>query len=169
MAACYCSLVALTSFCVVLVFSVLSYVFSYAQRMDKQLRILVLCLSLIVGLFYTSPGDTNSRSTIVYTREDLLALCSIRIPLMERLVIPNDIRRRRRGSRAGLKCWERKRRYKPCFPSIIMGNVRSLPNKMEELTALTRLQREYCECSIMCFTEAWLNGLITDSIVTLDG
>ena len=26
---------------------------------------------------------------------------------------------------------------KPCLPSLIMGNVRSLRNKMEELTALT--------------------------------
>ena len=49
-----------------------------------------------------------------------------------------------------------------------MGNVRSLPNKMEELTALTRLQREYRECSIMCFTETWLNELTPDSHVTLD-
>lgn len=50
-----------------------------------------------------------------------------------------------------------------------MGNVRSLPNKMEELTALTRLQREYRQCSIMCFTESWLNELTPDSHVSLDG
>ncbi|TWW76585.1 hypothetical protein D4764_13G0012470 [Takifugu flavidus] len=50
-----------------------------------------------------------------------------------------------------------------------MGNMRSLPNKMDELSALTRLQREYRECSLMCFTETWLNGLSSDSHVTLDG
>lgn len=50
-----------------------------------------------------------------------------------------------------------------------MGNVRSLPGKMEELTALTRLQREYRECSLMCFTETWLNELSPDSHVSLDG
>ena len=44
-----------------------------------------------------------------------------------------------------------------------MGNVRSLPNKMEELTALTRLQWEYRECSLMMFTESWLNELQTRS------
>ena len=48
-----------------------------------------------------------------------------------------------------------------------MGNVISLPNKMDELTVLTRMQREYWECSLMCFTESWLNELSPDSHVTL--
>ncbi|XP_053493480.1 uncharacterized protein LOC128615428 [Ictalurus furcatus] len=102
-------------------------------------------------------------------REELLALSNTRILPTERPVIPEEIRRRRRGSRAGLKRRERKKRYKPFIPSVITGNVRSLSNKMEELTALTRLQREYRECSIMCFTKTWLNDLSTDSLVTLDG
>ena len=54
------------------------------------------------------------------------------------------------------------------FFMSIMGNVRSLPNKMEELTVLTRLQRVYRECSLyMCFTETWLSELSQDSHVTL--
>ena len=40
---------------------------------------------------------------------------------------------------------------------------------MEELTALTRLQREYWECSLICFTETWLNKLSPDSHADLDG
>lgn len=39
------------------------------------------------------------------------------------------------------------------IPSLIMGKVRSFPNKMEGLTVLIRLQREYRECSVMCFTQ----------------
>ncbi|KAI3370023.1 hypothetical protein L3Q82_024817 [Scortum barcoo] len=35
--------------------------------------------------------------------------------------------------------------------------------------ALTRLQREYRECSLMHFTETWLNHLTPDSLVQLDG
>ena len=50
-----------------------------------------------------------------------------------------------------------------------MGNVRSLSNKMDELTALTRSHREYRECSLMCFTETWLHRDITDHIVSVDG
>ncbi|KAK0139096.1 hypothetical protein N1851_024385 [Merluccius polli] len=42
---------------------------------------------------------------------------------------------------------ERRWRYKPRLPSVIMGSVRSLPNKTDELSALITGQREYRECS----------------------
>ncbi|KAI3371035.1 hypothetical protein L3Q82_023514, partial [Scortum barcoo] len=58
---------------------------------------------------------------------------------------------------------------RPPPPSIIMGNVRSLPNKMDELAALTRHQREYRECSLLLFTETWLTALTPDSAAELDG
>lgn len=45
---------------------------------------------------------------------------------------------------------------------VIMGNVRSLPNKMGKLTALTWHQREYRECSIMVLRETWLTALDLD-------
>lgn len=54
------------------------------------------------------------------------------------------------------------------LPSIIMGNVKSLCNNMKELTALTQLQREYQECSLMMFTESWLKEQTPDWLVTLD-
>ncbi|KAI3372201.1 hypothetical protein L3Q82_007045 [Scortum barcoo] len=63
----------------------------------------------------------------------------------------------------------RRRRYRPILPSIIMGNVRSLPNKMDELAALTRHQREYQECSLLLFTETWLTALTPDTAAELDG
>ncbi len=50
-----------------------------------------------------------------------------------------------------------------------MGNVRSLANKMEELTALARSQTEYRECSLMCFTETWLHQDIPNDNVSIDG
>ncbi len=50
-----------------------------------------------------------------------------------------------------------------------MGNVRSLANKMEELTALARSQAEYRECSLMCFTETWLHQDIPDHNVSIGG
>ncbi|KAL6486684.1 hypothetical protein MHYP_G00060760 [Metynnis hypsauchen] len=48
-----------------------------------------------------------------------------------------------------------------------MGNVRSLGNKMDELTALASSQREYREC--MCFSETWLHQDIPDDNVSIDG
>ena len=50
-----------------------------------------------------------------------------------------------------------------------MGNVRSLPNEMDELTALTWHQRDYCECSIMVLSETWLTELTPDTDTNLDG
>lgn len=53
----------------------------------------------------------------------------------------------------------RKRRFKPALPLSIMGNVRSVCNKMEEeIAALTRSQWEYCESTIMCFLGLFWNG-----------
>lgn len=45
--------------------------------------------------------------------------------------------------------------------TLIMGDVLSLANKMEALTALTRYQKEFKECSVMCFTESWLHQVYT--------
>ena len=44
-----------------------------------------------------------------------------------------------------------------------MGIVRSLLNQMDELTALTWHQRDFCECSIMVLTETWLTELTPDT------
>ena len=59
--------------------------------------------------------------------------------------IPEELRRRRQGRRAGAKVKARlaaKRwKYKPLVPSIIMGNVNCLTNKTEELAALVKTDR----------------------------
>ena len=45
------------------------------------------------------------------------------------------------------------RRHRPVVPVIVMGNLRSLGNTTDELAALIYTQREYRECSVLCFTE----------------
>ena len=61
--------------------------------------------------------------------------------------LPAEIRRHRRGSRAGVivrgRREKERRRFKPVLPSVIMGNVRSLANKTDELAALVKDQQEY--------------------------
>ncbi|KAI4899972.1 hypothetical protein NFI96_015155 [Prochilodus magdalenae] len=52
-------------------------------------------------------------------------------------------------------------------PTLIMGNVRSLANKMDELTALAMSQKEYRQCSLMCYLETWLHQDIPDDNVSI--
>lgn len=42
------------------------------------------------------------------------------------------------------------------FPSIIMGNVRSLVSKMDELTSVVRSRGAFWDASVMCFMDTWL-------------
>lgn len=39
---------------------------------------------------------------------------------------------------------------------------------MEELTVLAKLQWEYRQHSLICFTDIWMNELCTDLLVTLN-
>ena len=50
-----------------------------------------------------------------------------------------------------------------------MGNVTSLGNKLDEIAALIKTQREYCERSVLCFTETWLHSHIPDHSVAVPG
>ncbi|KAK7922573.1 hypothetical protein WMY93_009475 [Mugilogobius chulae] len=109
------------------------------------------------------------RAPLVYTKEQLLALRSAAVLPRDRHDIPADLlKKTRRGCRAGRKLRERKRRFRPVLPSVIMGNVRSLSNKTDELAALTRYQREYRDTSLMLFTETWLTTHIPDSAIAMD-
>ena len=87
----------------------------------------------------------------------------------DRPEVPQELRRRCRGCRSGAKQREKRRRFKPAVPAIIMGNVRSLGNKTDTLTVLVKTQREYCECSIFCFSETWLHSHIPDNSVEAPG
>ena len=117
------------------------------------------------------PGECTfyCERPIVYTRDQLLAFRSMAMLTGDRPAVPRELRRRRWGRRAGAKLRARRRRYRPVLPSIIMGNVRSLPNKMDEIAALTRHERQYRESSFLVFTETWLTELTPDTNATLDG
>ncbi len=122
------------------------------ESIRKHWIMIIFILAFLIG----SSGAVSSAEnfdSVIYSREQLLALKYTTMSSVPRMDIPVDLRRRRRGCRVGVKCRLKKRRYKPSLPVVIMGNVRSLGNKMEELTALARTQWEYRECSFMCFTE----------------
>lgn len=71
--------------------------------------------------------------------------------------------------RAGAKWRAKKKNYKPSVPAIIVGNLRFLDSKMDELGELIKTRREYHECSLMCFTETWLHAHFPDHSVTMFG
>ena len=83
--------------------------------------------------------------------------------------IPQELRRKGRGCRAGAKLKAKRRKYKPSVPAVLMGNVRSLGNKMDELAALVQTQRESREASITCFMVTWLYSLIPDHSMSVPG
>ncbi|XP_071843761.1 uncharacterized protein [Apostichopus japonicus] len=79
------------------------------------------------------------------------------------------MRKRRRGKAGGVKKRQKRCKGKPFLPSIIMGNVRSLNNKIDELQANARYFQEFRDISLMSFTETWLNDNITDESMYIDG
>lgn len=80
-----------------------------------------------------------------------------------------------RGIRAGVKRNRRQRErawrksFKPAILTVVMGYIRSLSNKMEELESLVRSQNVYRESSLLCFTETWLKDCIPDSTTSITG
>ena len=86
---------------------------------------------------------------VVYHRDQLLMLSKVKIISEITSQIPKELKRKRRGCRAGVRQREKRWRFKPFLPTVVMGNVRSLANKMDELQVLARSQKEYRQCSIM--------------------
>ncbi len=80
----------------------------------------------------------------------------------------NNTRRRRkhRGKRAGIRNRLRKRAHSPPLPSILLANVQSLDNKMDDLRARISFQRDIRDCNIICLSETWLTPSVPDNAVT---
>ncbi len=80
----------------------------------------------------------------------------------------NNRRRRKkhRGRRAGIRNRLRKRAHSPTLPSILLANVQSLENKMDDLRARISFQRDIRDCNILCLTETWLTPTVPDTAVT---
>ncbi|XP_078791709.1 uncharacterized protein LOC110013806 isoform X2 [Oryzias latipes] len=156
-------------FQLICVFCIFQQLLRSSATKDRNIITFAFCFFIFSQLFEPASGDPLGCSSIVYTRDQLLALDRVEILLAGKPDVPAEIRRKRRGCRAGVKRRERRRRYKPCLPSVTMGNVRALSNKLDELTALMRLQRVYRESSLLCFTETWLNQDMTNSVVSVTG
>uniref|UniRef100_A0A7N8WMP4 Reverse transcriptase domain-containing protein n=1 Tax=Mastacembelus armatus TaxID=205130 RepID=A0A7N8WMP4_9TELE len=79
------------------------------------------------------------------------------------------LRKRKRGKRADALVKLRQRGLRTALPSIHLANLRSLPNKMDEIHLLIRINKDFSNSAALCFTETWLNGAIPDSALHLPG
>ena len=78
------------------------------------------------------------------------------------------MRRRRLCKASGVRKRLRRKKHGPYLPTIIMGDLRSLPNKMDEHSGNVKFIRDFRDISIMSFSETWLTDS-HDAIVGLDG
>ncbi len=73
---------------------------------------------------------------------------------------------RRRGKRAGALVKLCQHGFRTVLPNIHLANLRSLPNKTEELL-LSQTNKDFLNSAALCFTETWLNDAIPDSALHL--
>ncbi|GFS14147.1 endonuclease domain of the non-LTR retrotransposon LINE-1 [Elysia marginata] len=82
---------------------------------------------------------------------------------------PGKLKPRKRGKKGGVRARFRRRAFRPQLPAIVTGNVRSINNKIDELTSCTQYLSEYREAGDICITETWLSKTSTDSSIAIDG
>ncbi len=152
------------------------------------LRIVLLCvfLTYFFYLFYFS-FDTCMSAMIMYDKRTLLDIGhrytnlikdtlstdpAWPLEILRSTELNNDHlnnrrrRRKHRGRRAGIRSRLRKRAHSPPLPSILLANVQSLENKMDDLRARISFQRDIRDCNIFCLTETWLTPTVPDTAVT---
>ena len=114
--------------------------------------------------------NNQDGGTITYSRAQLLRLDGDYEPPD----LPDEIhniskRPRKRGRRGGVRARCRRRGSRLPMPMTVWRNVRSLRNKLDELTALARWNHVYRESSLICLTETWLQDKDPSSAYELDG
>ena len=78
-------------------------------------------------------------------------------------------RQRKGGRRGGVRQRFRRRSTRPPLPGVILGNVRSLRSKMDELHANVKFLTEYRDANLLCFSETWLDDTIDSRHLHVDG
>lgn len=74
--------------------------------------------------------------------------------------------KKHRGKRAGVQNRLRCKANHPSLPCILLANVQSLENKLDDIRVRTTSQWDIRDCNILCFTETWLTPLIPDYAIT---
>lgn len=109
-------------------------------------------------------GNQDQRIRIIFT---VLKFTNCK-PIVLLLVccLPTQCRRKKkRGKRASILWRSRTRCHNPLFSSILLVNVQSLDNKLDELHAQINYQRATVNCCGMAFTETWLYTTVADMAI----
>uniref|UniRef100_A0A1A8PUX4 Reverse transcriptase domain-containing protein n=1 Tax=Nothobranchius rachovii TaxID=451742 RepID=A0A1A8PUX4_9TELE len=150
--------------------------------MAPQMAASVHC-SLLFVLFLYIFLEISDAKRITFSRDELLGIRQQTTEtdfqkfedpgsLLEVLIGGTAVcwkRKRRRGKRAGSLVRLRQRGFRMPLPAIHLANVRSLPNKMDELLLLNRTNRDFAHSAALCFTETWLSDLTPDNGLYLPG
>ncbi len=150
-----------------------------------QVAPLRLCFYLLFYLFLISLFAHITSALITYDKSTLLDIGNRFTNLVQDTLSPNPNpswpleilrnaenkgHRRRykkhRGKSAGIRNRLRKRAHSLPLPSILLANVQSLDNKMDDLRARISFQRDIRDCNIICLTETWLTPSVPDTAVT---
>ncbi|KAK1793016.1 hypothetical protein P4O66_001727 [Electrophorus voltai] len=78
-----------------------------------------------------------------------------------------DARKRPRGKRAGVRNRLRDRAHRAPLLSILLANVQSLDNKLDDLQARIKFQSDIQDCNLLCFAELWLNPAVPNHAIQL--
>ena len=129
------------------------------------MTVLALCL-LLESTAATHKSSIRPRvfsrdpaiAPMYYSRVYLLSLqhCSDTSPLSLEFDCSSAANRTnnkpKRGSRQGVRNRLKKSCFRPTLPSMTLSNVRSIQNKMDELSTLIVHDCDYCRNSLLCFT-----------------
>ncbi len=142
-----------------------------------------LCFYLLFYLLLISIFTHITSALITYDKSALLDIGNRFTNLVQDTLSPNPSwpleilrnaenkghRRRNkklRGKSAGIRNRLRKSAHSPPLPSLLLANVQSLDNKMDDLRARISFQRDIRDCNILCLTETWLTPSVPDTAVT---
>lgn len=113
--------------------------------------------------------------SLQYTQEFLLLLRNARGGSVDpNLVFPEEIIQPPAPT-PGAQSWippraRRKRGHRKIpLPSIMLANVQSLRNKVDEVQAHVRFLEEYRDVCILAFTETWLKEHVSQDVMEIDG
>lgn len=138
------------------------------------------CSGTVTFILQWNCGVAADTGWVGYSRDQLIVLKPAGLSIRPTEVPAEIWRQKHQGCRDGGQKRRRKetarqsrlkerRRVKPCLLFIIMGNVRLLAKKMDELTALARSQKEYQDYSLICFTKSQIHQDIPDDDASVEG
>ena len=150
--------------------------------MNSQIVCDIILISFGIVLLLTDPYPIQRHTMMIqngvrvihYDRVQLLELRSKDNPLPpcyanQDCFYTTSSNRRKRGKKGGIRQKLKRRGFRPSLPSIILANVRSIRNKVDEISAHVRYNNVFRESCIMCFTETWLDTDDNDNFTTIDG